>query len=122
MAVYPLANVIYKERIANASAAAQSAEFDVSNAKKMLVKAELSTNTDTAVIALLFKDINGKTLYTVDRTIYNSGKQEGLTNAGWYQGRGFTVDVGGVYTVVIDLVSITGGSIYLYTGERYDKP
>ena len=83
---YPTANVIYVERIANASAAVQSSEFDVSSARKMLFKSEFSTNTDTAVIALLFKDKDSKTLQTIERTIANSGKQLGLTNAGWYQG------------------------------------
>ena len=122
MPKYPLANVIYAERIANAAAPVQSAEIDTSNAGKMLIKAEFSTNTDTAVLSFLFKDINGVTLYTIDKSIANSGKQLGLTNAGWYQGRGFAVDVKEAHTVVIYLVSITGGNIYVYAGERYDKP
>lgn len=121
MAGYPPRNVIYTERIANAAAAVQSSSIDVSSAEEMIIKSEFSTNTDTAVIGLLFKDKNGVGTYTVTKTISNSGKQLGVTNAGWFQGDAIRVNVKNVDSVVIDLQSISGGNIYIYTGERYDN-
>lgn len=111
-------SVKFEQRINGATGAEVSAVFDVDGKPKIVLNPELSTNSDTAIIAVHLYDTAGVALRSKEYTITNSGSQEGAIEVGWYKGDACYIDTYGFSQMAIELVSITGGALDLWTAKK----
>lgn len=111
-------SVKFIQRIDGATGAEVSERFDVDGKPQIALNPEFSTNTDTAIIAVHFYDTNDVALRSKEYTITNSGSQEGAIEAGWYKGDACYIDTYGFTKMAIEIVSLTGGAIDLWTAKK----
>lgn len=113
-----ITSVMFVQRINGAAGAEVSDPFDVGGKPQIALNPEFSTDTDTAVIAVHFYDTNDIALRSKEYTITNSGSQEGAIEAGWYKGDACYIDTYGFPKMAIELVSLTGGAIDIWTAKK----
>lgn len=113
-----IASVKFVQRIEGATGAEVSAAFVVGGKPQIALNPEFSTNSDTAVIAVHLLDSEGVALRSKEYTITNSGSQEGAIEAGWYKGDACYIDTHGFPKMAIELVSLTGGVLDLWTAKK----
>lgn len=108
----------FEQRINGATGAEISGLFDIDGKPQIALNPEFSTNTDTAVIAVHLYDSAGVALRSKEYTVTNSASQEGVIEAGWYKGDACFIDTYGFSRMAIEIVSITGGAIDIWTAKK----
>lgn len=111
-------SVKFEQRINGATGAEVSDPFDVDGKPQIALNPEFSTNSDTAVIAVHLYDSEERRLRSKQYTITNSASQEGAIESGWYKGDACYIDTYGFSQMAIEVVSITGGAMDVWTAKK----
>lgn len=100
------------------AAPGQIAKFELQFKSTLWFKTEFSEAAGVAVFAAQLYDKNDVAFRTIQFTIPSSGFSIDESESGWYHGEGYFLETAGMSGMLVDLISISAGSVDVWTGEN----